>query len=404
MLPKDWKTIKIESILQKVDSPVDVVESEVYHELGIRSHGKGIFLKDAITGMELGDKRVFWVVPDCLILNIVFAWEQAVARTTAEHKGLIASHRFPMYQPLNNACDIDYLLYYFKSKEGKSKLELASPGGAGRNKTLGQKEFFNLKIPLPPLAEQRKIAQILATWDRAIALVQKQIENSKAQKKALMQQLLTGKKRLAGFKGKWKTVKLGDVGDTYGGLSGKTKEDFGHGHSRYIPYKNVYLNSKVDPNYLEPVQVATSESQSIVQVGDVLFTTSSETAEELAMSSVVLDCVDNTYLNSFCFGYRFHDSTEMNPRFARFLFRGPAFRKIVQSIAQGSTRFNISKSRFLVLSISYPTVAEQDSLLPALESSFEAHATLVSYHQELQSEKSALMQQLLSGMRRVKVG
>ncbi len=105
---------------------------------------------------------------------------------------------------------MDFLNYFFKTKKGKYLLELASPGGAGRNKTLGQKEFTNLKFPMPGGDEQTKIAQILSTWDKAIETTEKLIENSKAQKKALMQQLLTGKKRFPGFNGGWSDARLGD--------------------------------------------------------------------------------------------------------------------------------------------------------------------------------------------------
>ncbi len=78
----------------------------------------------------MGDKRVFWVEPDCLVLNIVFAWEQAVARTTKSEAGKIASHRFPMFRPKKDKVDLDFVLYFLKSKWGNKLLELGSPGGA----------------------------------------------------------------------------------------------------------------------------------------------------------------------------------------------------------------------------------------------------------------------------------
>ncbi|MFT5163931.1 MAG: type I restriction enzyme S subunit [Alteromonadaceae bacterium] len=112
---------------------------------------------------------------------------------------MIASHRFPMYQPKNNLCDISFILYLFKTKFGKHLLGLASPGGAGRNKTLGQSEFARIKLALPPLTEQKKITKILSTWDKAIAVNEQILVNFQQQKKALMQQLLDGSKRLPGF-------------------------------------------------------------------------------------------------------------------------------------------------------------------------------------------------------------
>ena len=109
--------------------------------------------------------------------------------------------RFPMYRPVNDRVDIDCLISYFLTKRGTDILEAASPGGAGRNKTLGQERFLKSKIVLPPIEEQKKIAAILTTQDRVIELKEKRLAEKQRQKKYLMQQLLTGKKRLPGFSG-----------------------------------------------------------------------------------------------------------------------------------------------------------------------------------------------------------
>ena len=148
----------------------------MYTQIGIRSHGKGLFYKEPVTGKELGNKAVFWIEPNCFILNIVFAWEQAIGKTTKAETGMIGSHRFPMYRPVNGRVDIDYLIAFFLTKRGGDILEAASPGGAGRNKTLGQTRFLTSTIVLPPLKEQRKIAKILATQDKIIKLWNQKIE------------------------------------------------------------------------------------------------------------------------------------------------------------------------------------------------------------------------------------
>lgn len=206
VIPEDWDTPRIDTILERIRKKVDVEKEVEYQQIGIRSHAKGIFHKELVTGEVLGNKSVFWIEEDCFIVNIVFAWEQAVAKTTANERGMIASHRFPMYQPKDNKSDIDYILYFFKSKRGKHLLGLASPGGAGRNKTLGQGEFSELKFPLPPLKEQQKIAQILSAWDDAISKQEAHIEAKEELKKGLMQRLLSGK-----GKKHWKFIKLSDL-------------------------------------------------------------------------------------------------------------------------------------------------------------------------------------------------
>ena len=127
-----WDKKTISSILSKVANPVTVESNEMYREIGIRSHGKGIFHKEPVTGNAIGDKRVFWVVQNAFVVNIIFAWEQAVATTSQAEAGMIASHCFPMYVSKQGKCDVRFISRIFQSKKGKYLLGLASPGGAGR--------------------------------------------------------------------------------------------------------------------------------------------------------------------------------------------------------------------------------------------------------------------------------
>ena len=185
-----WHSKKVASLLSKASFAVSVKPEETYREIGIRSHGKGIFHKEPVFGKVIGDKRVFKVVQDALVLNIVFAWEQAVATTSEKEVGMIASHRFPMYVAKPGMCDVEYVKGFFLTKEGKRLLGVASPGGAGRNKTLGQKDFENLEIVLPvSVNEQTRIANCLSSCDATITIESDKLESLKALKKSLMQQL-----------------------------------------------------------------------------------------------------------------------------------------------------------------------------------------------------------------------
>lgn len=208
---KHQNTYLFRDILERVEVPVNVEPDKEYVQIGIRSHGKGLFYKEPVLGKALGNKQVFWIQPNCFILNVVFAWEQAITKTTENEIGMIGSHRFPMYRPKNDLVDIDYLIYYFLTKRGTDILEAASPGGAGRNRTLGQERFLKSKITLPTLPEQQKIATILSTQDKVIELKEKRLAQKQQQKKYLMQQLLTGKKRLPGFDRKWNYVKANEI-------------------------------------------------------------------------------------------------------------------------------------------------------------------------------------------------
>lgn len=156
---KPWPTVRLGEVLRPVPRPVNVRAEDLYREIGIRSHGKGVFHKPPISGLELGSKKVFWVEPGDFVLNIVFAWEGAVGVLTEAEKGMIGSHRFPTFRADENRLDARFLLHFFKTPLGVEMLGRVSPGGAGRNRTLSRTRFLQIVIPLPPLSEQRRVVE-----------------------------------------------------------------------------------------------------------------------------------------------------------------------------------------------------------------------------------------------------
>lgn len=211
----EWEENITGKILYRYTNPVLVEPDIEYKQIGVRSHCKGIFYKAPVLGDELGKKRVFWLDKNLLILNIVFAWEQAIAKTTSLEIGYIASHRFPMFRCVDGVLDLDFIVRFFSTKKGKRLLELASPGGAGRNKTLGQKEFERLKLTIPLLSEQQKIASFLLKIDERLDLLRKKYTTLQRYKKGVMQQIFSQQIRFKQDDGsdfpEWKIVKLRDV-------------------------------------------------------------------------------------------------------------------------------------------------------------------------------------------------
>ncbi|HFU1089985.1 TPA: restriction endonuclease subunit S, partial [Streptococcus suis] len=129
---------------------------------------------------------------------------------------------------------------------------------------------------------------------------------------------------------------MGEVGSTYTGLSGKTKDDFGHGDGRFVTYMNVFSNSVSSEDMLGLIEI--DEKQNRVLWGDVFFTTSSETPEDVGLSSVWLGQADNIYLNSFCFGFR--PKIKINPYYLAYMLRSPIVRRKIVFLAQGISRYN----------------------------------------------------------------
>ena len=214
------------------------------------------------------------------------------------------------------------------------------------------------------LEEQTKIGEILLRLDNVITLHQRKLEHLNLKKKALLQKLFpkNGERypelRFPGFTDAWEQRKLGSIGSTYTGLSGKTKEDFGHGEAQYITYLNVFQNTISDITMTDKVEIDTTQNE--VKYGDVLFTTSSETPEEVGMSSVWLGDTPNIYLNSFCFGFR--PNQKINPYFLGYSLRAPYMRDKIKILAQGISRYNISKNKVMELEISLPNYEEQKLL------------------------------------------
>ena len=153
----------------------------------------------------------------------------------------------------------------------------------------------------------------------------------------------------------WEQRKLGEMGSTFTGLSGKNKEDFGHGEAKFITYMNVFSNPVANLEMTESVEIDTKQNS--VKKGDVFFTTSSEIPEEVGMSCVMPENKENIYLNSFCFGYRPTEKFDLD--YLAYVLRTASFRKEMTFLAQGISRYNISKNKVMEVSIPVPNLEEQ---------------------------------------------
>ncbi len=387
VIPEDWGTYRIDNVLQRIRKKVEVEKEVLYQQIGIRSHAKGIFHKELVSGEALGSKSVFWIEGDCFIVNIVFAWEQAVAKTTEVEKGMIASHRFPMYKAKDNKVDIDYILYFFKSKRGKHLLGLASPGGAGRNKTLGQKEFSELKLPLPSLKEQQKIAQILTTWDDAISKQEAIIKAKEQLKKGLMQRLLSGEIRFDGFDGEWEEVRLGDVAQ----INPKNPK---------LPSSFVYIDLESVKNglLLKETLISNSEApsraQRLLQINDILFQMVRPYQKNNLYFTLEGDYVAST-------GYAQIRALSSSQYLYHYLHWDKFVNKVLLRCT--GTGYPVINSKDLgKIKVKQPSNQEQQKIAQVLTTADKEIELLKEEIETLKEQKRGLMQRLLSGVVRVK--
>ncbi|BAO80998.1 restriction endonuclease S subunits [Serpentinimonas raichei] len=268
--------------------------------------------------------------------------------------------------------------------------------------TLNRNDAHGHQIAVPrDRAEQRAIATALSDVDALLAGLERLIAKKRDLKQAAMQQLLTGQTRLPGFQGEWEVKRLGELGVTYGGLTGKTKADFGSGAARYVTFMNVMANTVIDHSTFEAVRVSLSENQNRVERGDLLFNGSSETPEEVALCALVQRDVHNLYLNSFCFGFRPRADAEVDGLFLTYYIRSSEGREIMKSLAQGSTRYNLSKKALLVAEVRVPTLPEQVAIVGTLSDMATELTALEARRDKTRALKQGMMQELLTGRTRL---
>jgi len=193
----------------------------------------------------------------------------------------------------------------------------------------------------------------------------------------------------------WSTIRIEKIGNFFGGLIGKTSNDFGHGHP-FLTYMQVFSQKTSDKEGVNFVLINKGEKQNKVAFGDVLFTTSSETPNEIGMTSVFIEKDWSPYLNSFCFGLRPTIPSPLDPLFMKYVFRGDKFREDILPLAQGSTRFNLSKENLRKLSLLTPPLSEQKKIAFILNSVDEVIENTQSQIDKLQDLKKGTMNELLT--------
>ena len=452
LIPADWELVEIES-LNVIGQPAikagpfgSSLTKDIYVNDGFKIYGQeqvisgdhqfGDYFVDELKFRQL---RSCEVLPGDILLSLVGTAGKLLIIPENAAKGII-NPRLLRFRLNQNKIIPLFFKNLFESERVQSYLAMSAQGGTMA--VLNASILKRLSIPLPNIIEQTAIANALSDVDALISELEKLIAKKQAIKTATMQQLLTGRTRLPQFalrengtptnspgtnldagaggpKGEgqdglrkstkpselgeipedWEVVAMGDLGSTYGGLSGKSKQDFGHGNSLYVPFTNVMANVVVDVDNLEKVDVR--EAQNNLALGDLLFNGSSETPEEVCFSALVSADIRKLYLNSFCFGFRSNQKNVYLPLYLAYWFRSEVGRAAVLVMAQGSTRYNISKSQFMKLTIVLPDTEEQTAIATILS---DMDAEIQALEQRLgktRQIKQGMMQELLTGKTRL---
>ena len=315
------------------------------------------------------DDGIVWVTPTDICENITFESArklsdlgQQVGRVVPKNtilvtciasigKNTMLGNTGSFNQQINGLTPNEnkYDPYFLLTESALWSAKMKGSAAAGTMQIVNRTEFSELKTWLPSLIEQQAIGAFFKQLDHLITLHQRKCVFLFGFFQAFISMIFTA----STFS--WEQRKLGDVGETYTGLSGKTKADFGHGQARFVTYMNVFSNPISNPEMTEPIEIDPKQNE--VEVGDVFFTTSSETPEEVGMSSILLEKRGKTYLNSFCFGFR--PSEKIDSYYLAYMLRSESTRAKIILLAQGISRYNISKNKVMEIAVSLPSLDEQ---------------------------------------------
>lgn len=397
LIPEDWNVVEFQEVMDGFSSgqtpyrgkPEFYTGNIPWITSGELNYNVITDTKEKITPEGVQDANLK-IIPKGTFLFAITGLEAAGTRGSCAVTGIEAT--------TNQSCMALYpkkgllitpYLYHFYVRYGNELAFKYCQGTKQQSFTGGIAKKLPIIVP-PTLEEQTAIATALSDADALISSLEKLIAKKRMIKQGAMQQLLQAKEG-------WEVKKLEEIGKPYGGLSGKSKADFDSGAYPYIPFMNIMSNPVIDTNYFDFVNINVGESQNSAQKGDLFFNGSSETPEEVGMCSVLLEDVPNLYLNSFCFGFRLNKDSKENGLYLSYFFRSSEGRKLFYSMAQGATRYNLSKSNFNKLELKLPNPEEQTRIATILSDMDAEIAALEAKLEKYRKVKLGMMQNLLTG-------
>lgn len=375
-VPEGWTLEPLKNILKlelrEVDKP-----KEPYWRLGLRSHVKGTFHELVEDPSSVDMDKLYVVKENDLVVNITFAWEHAIAITNKDDVGKLVSHRFPTFVFKENN-DPLFFKQLIRTRRFKYDLDVASPGGAGRNRVLNKKEFLQIEVLRPPFEEQKKIAKIFSQIDSKISLLNNLIFLKDGFNKSIIKKILSQEIRFPGFTSKWEDCKLSDL------------LDYEH-PDKYIS-KNILPKSKL----LTPVLTANKS---------FILGSTDETNGVFNELPVIIfdDFTTNKKYVDFPFKVRSGALKILKPKNSdvnlRFVFELMEFIRVVQG---DHKRYYISEYQHARIKL--PSKEEQRKIVELVNLFQEEINSLKRKLSELKKQKKGLMQLLLTGIVRVNGG
>lgn len=376
----EWEKCKLGTLATKVGSGStpkggDAVYTSIGHYF-VRSQnvGMGFLMLDNIAHIndDIHQKhKATEIYENDVLLNITGASIGRTAVATKELEGGNVNQHVCIIRT-NSKVNPKFLCDYIQTQRIQNHIKSLQTGGSREG--LNFEQIRSFPISLPSINEQNKLTCLLDKINERIATQVRLIDR--------LQSLMIGlNNSLYEQYGNDITTSFMELGYSYSGLSGKSAKDFGSGKP-FITYLNVYSNIIVDETDYQYVRINDGEKQNIVRTGDVLFTLSSETPEEVGIGSVYLG-EKEVYLNSFCFGIHIERNQLAYSPYLSYYVTSTAFRKFIYPFAQGSTRFNLCKADFEKASIKLPSLDNQkriSAMLDCIAEKIQAEKAILEYY------------------------
>lgn len=359
------------------------------------------------------------VKPDDLIFCLYDIDETPRTVGISKDYGMItSSYKILSTNEINNP---GYWNYFYTSIDNVKGLK---PFYTGLRNVVRTQNFYNLEVYSPPLDEQNKIVDYLDRKTNQInELIKKigqKIQLLKEQRTSLINEVVTkglnpdvemkdsGIEWVGKIPTDWEVLKLKRVGEIYGGLTGKSGDDFGQEDSPlnkpYIPYTNIFRNTYISREHFDLVSIEPEETQNNVKRLDLFFLMSSENYDDLGKTSILVDDVGELYLNSFCKGFRINNS-KINPLFLNYQLNGDVFKKLISINGFGFTRINLRQDKLLSISILLPPLIEQEQIILYLDKKTKVIDETISKEvrriELLKEYKQSLISEVVTGKKRV---
>ena len=381
--PHGWKRTTFGDHLYEEKRPVKMDDNTEYDLVTVKRARGGVVKRERKLGADISVKTQFEVKDGDFLISKRQIVHGACGIVPPQLDGSTVSNEYAVLRG-KNSIDLKFLKHFSHSVFFQQTCFHSSIGVHIEKMIFKTDKWFGWEFDLPSVDEQRRIAEILSTWDRAIETTEKLIANSQAQKKALMQQLLTGKKRLPGFDGEWKKVRLSDCADCLDNkrvpLNGEERAQM----NGDIPYYGA--NGVVD-----------LINKHIFDQDLVLLAEDGGYFDEFSTRPIAQFVSGKSWVNNHA-----HILSAKSSTTEKWLYFSLVHKNILAFI-NGGTRAKLNKSDMLLIPIMLPPKEEQEAITDILDNAEKTVANLKERVLRLNAEKAALMQQLLTGKRRVKI-